>query len=56
MVDIVVKIMAEVLNILAITTNEVKQGQMSKPSLYKYVAVDRTIFREISKETIRKYQ
>jgi len=35
MVDIVVKIMAEVLNVLAISTNEIKQGQMSKPLLYK---------------------
>ncbi len=48
MVDTVTKIMAEVLNILSITTNEIKQGRMSKPSLYKYVAVHRAILREIS--------
>ncbi len=30
MVDIVAKIMAKVLNILGITTNEIKQGRMSK--------------------------
>ena len=56
MVNTVTKIMADVLNVLAITTNEIKQGRMSKPLLYKYVAVDRTIFREISKETNEKYR
>ena len=30
MVDTVTKIMADVLNVLAITTNEIKQGRMSK--------------------------
>jgi hypothetical protein len=55
MVDIVGKIMGEVLNVLAITTNETTQGRMSKPSLYRFVAADRTTFREISKETDRKY-
>ena len=33
MVDMVAKIMAELLNVLAITTNEIKQGRMSKPLL-----------------------
>jgi hypothetical protein len=56
MVDTVAKIMGEVLNVLAITTNEVKQGRMSKPFLYKCVAVDRTTFREVSKETDGKYR
>ena len=56
MVDTVAKIMAEVLNVLAITTNEIKQGRMSKHLLYKCVAVDRTTFREISKESDRKYR
>jgi hypothetical protein len=56
MVDIVGKIMAEVLNVLAITTDEIKQGRMSKPLLYRRVAVDRTTFREISKESDRKYR
>jgi len=37
MVDTVAKIMAEVLNILSITTNEIKQGRMSKPLLFKYM-------------------
>jgi hypothetical protein len=56
MVDTVAKIMAEVLNVLAITTSEIKQGRMSKPLLYKCVAVDRTTFREIPKKTDRKYR
>ena len=54
MVDTVTKIMADVLNVLAITTNEIKQGWMSKPLPHKYVAVDGTIFREISKDTDQK--
>src|SRR5258708_28545531 len=55
MVDMVAKIMAEVLNILGITTNEIKQGRMSKRLLYGCVVTDRTIFREISKEAVQKY-
>ena len=54
MVDTVTKIMADVLNVLAITTNEIKQGRMSKPLPYKYVAVDGIIFREICKEADQK--
>ena len=55
MVDIVAKIMAEVLDILGITTNEIKQGQMSKRFLYGSVVADRTIFREICQEAVQKY-
>ncbi len=55
MVDMVAKIMAEVLNILGIATNEIKQGRISKRLLYGCVAADRTIFREISKEGVQKY-
>ena len=51
MMDTVTKIMANILDVLAITTNEIKQGRMSKLLLYKYVAVDGTVSREISKET-----
>ena len=51
MMDTVTKIMANILDVLAIITNEIKQGRMSKILLYKYVAVDGTVFREISKET-----
>jgi hypothetical protein len=40
MVDIVAKIMAEVLNILGITTNEIKQGRISKRLLYGSVVAD----------------
>jgi RecA/RadA recombinase len=54
MVDMVAKIMAEVLNILGITTKKIKQGRMSKHSLYGCVVTDRTIFREISKEAVQE--
>ena len=55
MVDIVAKIMAEVLNILGITTNEIKQGRMSERMLYGSMLANRTIFREICKEAVQKY-
>jgi len=56
MVDTITKIMAEVLNIIGIATKEMKQGRTSKSSRYKVVPVDnlRTIFREISKETVQQ--
>jgi hypothetical protein len=37
MMDTVVKIMAEVLNIIGIATKEIKQGRTSKSFLYKEV-------------------
>jgi hypothetical protein len=37
MVDTITKILAEVLNIIGITTKDVKQGRTSKYSLYKDV-------------------
>jgi hypothetical protein len=52
MVDTVTKIMVEVLNIIGIATEKIKQGRTSMSYLYKEVPVDRTIFREISKETV----
>jgi hypothetical protein len=55
MVDIIAKIMAEVLNILGITTNEIKQSRISECLLYGCVTADRTIFREISREAVQKY-
>ena len=53
MVDTVTKIMVEVLNVIGIATKEIKQGRTSTYYLYKGVPGDRTIFREISKETVR---
>jgi len=52
MVDMVAEITAEVLNILGITTNKIKQGRMSKRLLYECVVADRTIFRAVSKEVV----
>jgi len=53
MVDTVTKIMTEVLSIIGIATKEIKQGRTSKFFPYKDVPVDRAIFREISKVTLR---
>ena len=52
MMDTVTKIMVEILNIIGVATKEIKKGQISTSFLYKEVSVDRTIFREISKEAI----
>jgi len=51
MVDIITKILVEVLNVLGIATKEIRQGRMSKLLLFKRVAVDRTILRKISEKT-----
>jgi hypothetical protein len=37
MMDIIIHIMVEVLSILGIATKEIKQGRISKYSIYKYV-------------------
>jgi hypothetical protein len=39
MMDIVIQILVEVLSILGIATKEIKQGRISKYSLYKYISV-----------------
>ena len=52
MVDMMVKIMVEVLSVLGITTKEIKQSQTSEYSLYMHVTVDWIVFfRKISEET-----
>ena len=53
MVDTVTKIMVEVLNIIGLATKEIRQGRISTSFLSKVVLVDRSNFREISKETVR---
>jgi hypothetical protein len=40
MIDIIVRIMVEVLSILGMATKEMKQGRASKSVLYGWVAVD----------------
>ncbi len=54
MVDVITKIMVEVLNVLGIATKEARQGLTSTFLRYECVAVDRTVLRKISKETDRK--
>ena len=39
MMNIIIQIMVEVLSILGIATKEIKQGRISKYSLYQYVTV-----------------
>ena len=46
MVDIITKIMVEVLNFLGIATKEIRQGWTSKLLLYNCAAVDRALFQE----------
>ena len=38
--DIVIKILVEVISILGVATKDIKRGQISEYSVYKYVAVD----------------
>ena len=54
MLDTITAIMVEILNTLAIATNQIKRGRMSKSLLYDYVAVDVTLSRKISKDPDRK--
>jgi len=53
MVDIITKIMVEVLNVLGIATKEIRQGRASKLFLYHCLAFDRTAIRKIFKEIDR---
>ena len=54
MMDVSMKIMVEVLTILAIAKQEIKQGRTSELFMYKYIAADRTAFRAVSQEVGRK--
>ena len=40
MTNIIIEIMIEVISILGIATKEIKQGRISKYSLYRCIAVD----------------
>ena len=50
MMDMMVKIMVEILSILGIATKEIKQGRTSELYLYKYGKIDVWFFRKISEE------
>jgi len=54
MMDMIMKIMVEVLTILAIATKEIDQSRTSESFVYEYTAVDRTTPRTISEEVGRK--
>jgi hypothetical protein len=49
MVDTIATIMVQVISILAIATEEINQGRMSKSLLYKYVTVDVNISEKYPK-------
>ena len=53
MMDILVRIMVEVLSILGVAIKEIKQGRMSKYVQYKSENVDRRMFRKIFEEVDR---
>jgi hypothetical protein len=53
MVDIITKIMVEVLNVLGIATKEIRQGRTSTLPLYNCVAVNRIIER-LSEKYLKK--
>jgi hypothetical protein len=53
MTEMIVQILVEVLSILGIATKEIKKGRMSKYVQYKYINVDRRIFRKIFEEADR---
>ena len=54
MLDIIIQIMVEVLSIVGVATKEIKQGRISKYSMYKYSTADCTMCRKICKEADRK--
>ena len=53
MADTVTKIMAEILNVLAITTIDIKQGRMSKLLLYNMLRLTKPLSEKYLKELIR---
>jgi hypothetical protein len=54
MMDTIAHILAEVLSILGIATKEIRQGRMSKYSLYNYENSDRVMFRKICNDADRQ--
>jgi len=55
MTDMIVKIMVEVLSILALATKEIQHGRISESFLYQpTIAIDWIVFRKISEEAGRK--
>jgi hypothetical protein len=53
MTDIVVKILLELLSVLALATKQIKQGRLSEPSKFHRVSmvIAQLCFREVRKET-----
>ena len=51
MIDMIVKIMVEVLSILGIATKEMKQGRISVSFLYNQLLLIKKVVRKIPEET-----
>ena len=54
MTDIIVEIMVEVLNILAIATKEVKSGRLSESMSLLFTILDSQLFRTVVEEVGEK--
>ena len=54
MTDIIVEIMVEVLNILAIATKEVKSGRLSESMSLLFTILDSQFFRTVVEEVSEK--
>ena len=52
MMDILVKIIAEVLSVLALATKQIKQGRISKSITSRYLAFVSKPFREVRQGVI----
>ena len=56
MMDLVIKIMVEVLSILAIARKEIEQGRKSEQSITSMSPLTVVFFRKIPEEVVRKYR
>ena len=54
MTDILVKIMVELLSVLALATKQIRQGRFSKRIVICELAMVSTYHREVRKETVRR--
>jgi hypothetical protein len=56
MMDIVVKIMAQVLSVLALATKQIKQGRFSKLITARYLSFVSKTFREVRQGVIYEWR
>ena len=53
MTDIIIKIMVELLSVLALATNQIKQGRFSKCAITYTIPCSSTRLREVCEEVVR---